>query len=81
MSETAGPDTRAVKHVEDLDFLAFHAIRDDVGVLDQDQLASAGHSARATSLRVLHQPLCAGYRIAEKLFCCLGVVVDDVIVG
>ena len=54
MSETAGPDTRAVKYVEDLDFLPFHAIRDDVGVLDQDQLASARRSARATSLRVLH---------------------------
>ena len=80
-SETAGPDTRAVKHVEDLDLLTLYAIRNDVGVLDQHQLASAGHSAWATRLRVLRQQFYSVYRMAEELSCCLGVIFGDVIVG
>jgi len=80
-SETAGPDTRAVKHVEDLDLLTLHAIRDDVGVLNQNQLPSAVYSPCAACLRVLHQKFRVGDRIAEKLSCCLWVVFGDVIVG
>ncbi len=67
--------------MKDLNFLTFNTIRDDIGVLDQDQLTSAMHATCATRFRVSHQLLCAGYRVAEKLSCCLGVVLGDVIVS